>query len=260
MRILKIICCIALVLLPFSTVLSNFSPYWVPGMTFQTYLTACFVFAVLSIVLGIFVAEKGKLFSVFGLLFFLGMLIAPPFLIGPPELSPKLLELKTEEHFRYGMLLFATVVFGIGALLLVSKYWKEISGSQKLIVIPIILCFVIMIWDNYSSYQFSSEMEKWIASGKKAESFATEFNFNELWRTLGRTLIYIIIPWLGLILLGFGRIKKWQLIVLSIFCFVGILFFFLTNFIGMQFYFPFMVPAIALAPAYWLGIALITKK
>ena len=45
------------------------------------------------------------------------------------------------------------------ALHFITKYWKEISGVQKLILIPLIACFTLMIWDNYSSYQFSSEVK-----------------------------------------------------------------------------------------------------
>lgn len=260
LRITRIIAVILLVVLPFSPVLSNFSPYWVPGLTFKTYLAACLLFAIISLLLGYFIAESNRLFSAFGIFFFLGMLVAPPLSIGPPELSLKLLELRTEEHFRYGMLLVSSLVFGIGAFTLVAKKWDALSPFHKLIVLPVSACLLLLLWDNFSSYHFSSEMEKWIAMGKTPETFAMEFDFKEFWRLLGRTLLYIINPWLGFIFLGFGWLKKWQAVTLGIFCALGIVFFLLTNFVGMQFYFPFMVPAVALAPSYWLGIMLITKK
>jgi hypothetical protein len=37
-------------------------------------------------------------------------------------------------------------------------------------------------------------------------------------------------------------------------------FYFLFNFVNAAFYFPFMIPAIAMAPVYWLGIYLLTSK
>jgi len=259
MKILKILAVIIVMLLPFSTVLSNFSPYWTSN-TFQTYLLASLVFAIVCVLLGFFISQKGRLFSEQGIWFFLGILVAPPLMLGPPEISPKLLELTSEEHFRYGMLMVAVLVFALGFLLILKNTWENLSAGNKLIIIPFVVCVVLMIWDNYSSYMFSSEMKSWISSGKKAEEFAMNFDFNELYRTFGRTLLYVLAPWIGFILLKKNRVKTWQILVLSIFCSIGIVFFFLTNLLGMEYYFPFMVPAIALAPAYWLGIAMITKK
>ncbi len=245
--------------MPYSTVLSSFSPYWT-AHTFQDFLLASTIFAVVSLLLGFFVSSK-NLFKNWGFLFFLlGMIVAPPLMIGPPEESPKLLERATEEHFRYGLLILATIVFAVGFLLVIKKLWDNLSTLNRLIIIPFAISIILMLWDSYSSYHFSSELKDWITAGKKPEDFFTNYNFHHFYRTFGRSLVYFIIPWLSLILLVKQQIKKWQAVVLSIFSLIGIVFFFLCNFVGLEFYFPFMVPAIALAPAYWLGIALITKQ
>lgn len=250
---------IILLIMPYSTVLSLFSPYET-AHTFQEFLIASVVFAIVSLLLAWALASN-SLFKNKGFLFFLlGMLVAPPLMLGIPETSPKLLERVTEEHFRYGLLMLATFVYTIGFLVLLRKIWKELSVTDKLIIIPFVISVVLMFWDNYSSYHFSSQLADWIASGNKVEDFFPNYDFQELYRTLGRSMIYISVPWLSYILFKKQELKKWQMIFLSIFSIFGVAFFFLFNFINFQFYFPFMVPAIALAPAYWLGLMLMLRK
>ena len=250
---------VILIVMPFSTVLSGFSPY-LSQHTFQDFLLASAVFTIVGVLLGMIVSSN-MLFKKSGFLFFLlGMIVAPPFMIGAPETSPTLLSHVTEEHFRYGCLMIATIVFAAGFLFISKKIWSTLFYFNKLIIIPFAISVVLMLWDNYSSYHFSSELMTWIATGKKDEDFFPNYNFHNFYRTLGRSLLYIIVPWLSFLLLDKEYIKKWQAITLSAFCFIGIVFFFLCNFIGLQFYFPFMVPAVALAPAYWLGLALINYR
>lgn len=258
-KIIKTVTIIILAVMPYSTVLSNFSPYET-SHSFQDFLIASAVFALISLLLGFVIAGK-HLLSKKGIFFFvLGMIIAPPLMLGIPETSPKLLERSTEEHFRYGLLILATFIFAIGFITVLKNRWSDISSLNKLIVIPFAASVILMLWDSYSSFNFSSELKNWIAEGNKAEAFFPSYDFHELYRTLGRSLLYIIIPWLCYILVSKQQIKKWQFILLSIFCALGILFFFLFNFVNVQFYFPFMIPAIALAPAYWLGLILISKN
>lgn len=260
LKILRIIAVIVLAIMPFSTVLSGFSPYWVKEHTFQDFLLASLVFAIVSIFLGLFIS-KGRMLKNSGFLFFfLGLIIAPPLMIGPPEETQRLLERISEEHFRYGMLLIASLFFGVGFIMILKTLQKEKSNQHKLIYIPLIICFVLLIWDNFTSYNFSAELKDWISEGNRAEDFFPGYDFNVLIRTFGRSLIYILIIWLSVILFKSKLIKKWQAIFLCMFSTIGIIFFFLTNFVGMQFYFPFMVPAIALAPAFWLGLMLIVNK
>lgn len=260
LKIFKIIAILLLGILPYSTILSGFSPYWTTTYTFHDYLIASLLFAMISLLLGWLIAS-GKLITNNGfLLFLLGLLTAPPFMIGPPEETPKLLERTTEEHFRYGLLLLSTIAFAIGFIIILRKHWKQFSLLNKLIALPFIFCFVALFWDNLTSYNFSNELKEWMNIGKDPYAFFPNYNFHTFWRTLGRSLIYLLTSWLALILLKEGILKKGQMLFLIIFSSIGIVFFFLTNFIGMQFYFPFMVPAVSLAPAYWLGLMLITKR
>lgn len=245
--------------MPYSTVLSYFSPY-VTTHSFRDYVAASSCFAIVSLLLILVIAGR-NLFRKEGFLFaLLGMMIAPPLMLGIPEISPKLLERTTEEHFRYGLLLLATFAFAAGFVFLLKKMWNNMAFGNKLIVVPFIVCVVLMLWDSYSSYNFSFELKKWIAAGGKAEDFFPNLNFNEFYRTLGRSLLFIIMPWLSFILLSKQAIKKWQVVFISIFSLAGIVFFFLFNFVDFQFYFPFMIPAISLAPAYWLGLMLYHEK
>lgn len=261
-KITKTIALVVLAVMPYSTVLSNFSPYETTH-TFRDYLMASGVFALVSLLLG-WLAVGNHLIKNKGFLFFLlGMAVAPPLMLGIPEMGPRLLERATEEHFRYGFLILATLLFTAGFYLLLKPTWNSLSNLNKLIIIPFLISVVLMIWDSYSSYHFSDEFKKWITAGNKPETFFQGYNFNELYRTLGRTLVYIIIPWLSIILLHRQQLKKWQVGFLSVFCMAGLVFFFLFNFVDYNFYFPFMIPAIALAPAYWLGLMLlatISKK
>lgn len=253
MKVVKIVGIIILVILPYSTILSNFSPYWTDH-SFQTFLLASFVFAIVSLLLGWWISN-GKLFKSDGFPFFLlGLFTSPPLLLGPPEISPKLLERASEEQFRYGMLFLATLAFAFGFYTILKKYYKTLVPVNKLIVIPFVISEVLLIWDNYSSFNLSVELKNWIADGKSAEDFFLSYNFHETYRAFGRTLAYVLVIWLGFILLKKQEMRKWQMWTLGIFSLIGILFFFLFLSKGFDFYFPFMVPAIAFAPVYWLGL------
>lgn len=253
-KILRTLVIVLLVILPYSTVLSNFSPYWTDH-SFNDFLIASVIFSIIILLLGKSITNNRT-----GIVFFiLGIIAGPPLMLGPPEESPRLMERISEEHFRYGMLIFATILFTAGSISILKKRWQYISGIQKAIAIPLSIAAILMLWDNCSSYQLSTELKLWTQSGKSAEDFFLRYDYQEIFRTTGRTLIYILTAWLSFITLKAGWIYKWTCITLSVFCGIGFIFFLLFNFAGNEFYFPFMVPAIALAPAYWLGIALISR-
>lgn len=103
-------------------------------------------------------------------------------------------------------------------------------------------------------------METWIADGNQSSEFLFKYNFHEIVRTGGRTLIYVFVLVIGYQLYKSAQIKKWVWLTLSVFSLIGVMFYFLFNYVGVEFYFPFMIPAIALAPVYWMGIHLLTNK
>ncbi len=255
----KTVALVLLTLMPYSMALSPFSPYDT-SHSFGEFLVASLVFAGISFLLGFAVTGRklpeNKAFA----FFLLGMVVAPPLTIGIPETSPRLLERVAEEHFRYGLLFLAALIFVIGFVRLLKWKWDYLSRFHKAILIPFGVSVLLLLWDAASSYNFSSELKDWIAKGQKAEDFFPDYNFRELLRTFGRSLIYVITPWLSYILFSLGQLKKWQLLVQCLFCALGILFFFLFNFVDTQFYFPFMIPAVAFAPVYWLGLMLISRN
>ena len=259
-KIPRIIISVLLAIMPYSTILSIFSPYLNTAYTFNSYLVASLLFGLVSLLLGWAIAGQ-RLFQTNGFLFFaLGMLIAPPLMLGVPETTSRLLERAAEERFRYGLLIVATLVFALGFVGLIKKLWPGLSVFNRFILIPFIICTGFMLWDSYSSYHFSDELKNWMNTRRKADDFFPNYNFNEFYRTLGRSLLYLIMPWLCFILLHKKQLKKWQALALTVFCFFGIVFFLLFNYVDPKFYFPFMVPAIALAPAYWLGLILLCQK
>jgi len=248
-------------LLPYSNILSGFAPY-LSEHSFSHYLVASAALMLVFMLLGVFLFKRRPRgpFTISGWLFFLtGPFIAPALMMGPPDLSPALLQHIPEEHFRFTLLLIATVLLTAGFVALLKPVWALLSGWQRWIVIPFIVSVVLLCWDFYSSYTFSRQLSSWTGSGKNAADFFPAYNFNEMLRTGGRSLVYITLAGLSGILFRMGKLKKWIAVLLAVFCFTGIVFFFLFNFLGPQFYFPFMIPAVAFAPVYWLGMALLGK-
>lgn len=249
MKIIRILALLVLVVLPYSSVLSHFSPY-LTAHSFPDFVFASLAYGVLILALSRFISAKNTPFPGFGLPA-LGVLIGPPLMLGPPELGENLLNRVTEEHFRFSLLMAATVLLGVSGGLLLRK----IKGHALLWGL-LIVSVVLQLWDNYSSYHFSEEMNHWIQSGRNPAGFITDYPFHQAVRTFGRCLVYLLVPAVSWILWKKGVLKKWIFVTLTVFCSAGLVFFFLFNFQGYTFYFPFMIPAVALAPAYWLGIAL----
>lgn len=250
-----------LVLLPYSNVLAGFAPYLSRYSLFQ-YQVGALVLAVVFTGLGLLLFKPGMkaLFEQPGWIFFLtGPLIAPALMMGPPDLSPTLLQHAPEEHFRFALLLIATVVFAVGMVGLLKQQWQGLSRWNRLIIVPFVLSVILLLWDFYSSYTFSRQMQHWVRSGKHAADFFSTYNFNELLRTGGRCLVYMTFIWLLVFFFDKGILRKWAVITILLFCFTGIICFFLFNFLDPRFYFPFMIPAVAFAPVYWCGIALLSK-
>ncbi|MDR6195074.1 hypothetical protein [Siphonobacter sp. SORGH_AS_0500] len=249
---------IVLLVLPFFPITENFFPpeEQVDNQTFGTYVAICIGIVAIGTGL-IFTLKKSNPIS--GWLFFaIGMTAIFPLHLGPPRMDGSLLTFAIIEQFRYGLLLLATLLLFFGGLNVLTP----IRGVQPKTFFAILIVTILFnLWDNYSSFMLSSEMKNWVAEGKSPNDFSVQFNFQITWRTLARIGLYLTEIILTFILLKQLEIKKWQLISLSAFCIIGIIFCILCLLDNFEnFYFPFMVPAIALAPAYWLGIALLTNK
>ncbi len=106
-----------------------------------------------------------------------------------------------------------------------------------------------------------SEFKNWIGTGKNEAEFFAQYDFQIFWRAMARILLYITAMALTFVLMQQSRLRLWQYAILNIFSLIGIVFCILClNTQFAAYYFPFMIPAIALAPVYWTGIALATNK
>jgi len=254
-----------LVLLPFFPVLENFFPIVNPG-NFAAYLLACGVVWILMLFLAFLtyrtnpvVPGSSKLNIAAYFLFVLGMLVLLPLHMGPPKSDETLLQAATLEQFRYLMLFFAAIFFAAGVLFAVRPFWADMSISEKGILIPLIIAVPVAVWDDYDSGMLSTNMANWIKQGNKAADFFPNYDFHEDIRAIGRILPYVIASWLSIILVKRKCVSKGVFAALNLFCLAGIVFCVLCITKGRAYYFPFMVPAIALAPAYWLGLAWLNK-
>lgn len=247
---LNVFIVILLVVFPYSTVLTYFSPY-LSAHSFQNFVLASVGYGLVFLALAFILSGKRQFKNGALIYVAIGAVIAPPLMLGPPEYT-NLLQRVTEEHFRYGLLIFSVILFFLGSLLILKNLPKNTFLYALLGIIT-----VLGLWDNISSYRFNLAMEDWIESGKKSKDFLLNYDFNELFRTGGRTLLYVFAIVLSYILYKKQQVKKWVWVSLSLFSVLGIVFYFLFNFVSVNFYFPFMIPAIAFAPIYWLGIALL---
>lgn len=263
-KILLIVANIILVLLPFSPVLSGFAPF-TGSHSFTEYLIAWAVLSIVLVLLAYFVAsdkllldsDKSKLTIAAWALFALSILVSAPLHMGPPEQSIKLLEVSGQEQFRYSLLLIAVAVFAIGSANIIAVFWPGMKVINKTIAALLAICFFISFWDYFDSLMFGSYLKDWMASGKDGNAFFPTYDYHENCRAVGRILLYVIAIWLSILLVKKAIIKRWIAISLGLFSFAGIGFCLAFLIHGPAFYFPFMVPAIAMAPAYWLGIALL---
>ena len=254
---LLIIATIVLLLLPFSPITENFFPpeNQVDEQTFFKYILLCLGIIVIGFGL-IYFLKKTNLISGW-LLFAIGMTAIFPLHLGPPREDAQLLTFSSIEKFRYGMLLISVLLLVLGGL--------KILGGEKTTLVKITITILAItallnIWDNFSSFMFSSKMQDWVSKRKNADDFFKQFDYNVIWRTMSRVSLYISAILIAFVLSTQTKLRIWQFILLTVFCLIGIVFCILFSAKGFQYYFPFMVPAIALAPSYWIGIALLSNK
>ncbi len=246
-----------LILLPFWPLTENFFPpeAQVSNKTFPVYLLLCSI--IIAVALGLIYLQRPKKIVAGWLLFSIGMAVIFPLHLGPPRENATLLQSSHIEQFRYGMLLIAILLFFAGSFKAATPINNLFS---KVFIAFLIVATLLNIWDNYSSFMFSTYMQKWVDSGKKAEDFFPNYDYNMFWRTWARASLYVAAIWLSLLLVKQSEIRKWQFAVLSIFNIIGITLCSMSILINAKYYYPFMVPAIALAPSYWIGLMLIGKK
>lgn len=249
---------IIIMLLPFLPISESFFEpnTQIDNQTFSTFIAICLAIIFTGFVLTNLLKPRWSPSGI--LLLLVGFTVIIPLHLGPPRTDESLLTFANIEQFRYGLLLLATVLLFFAGL----KILNPIKSIQSRIFFVILIVVTLLnVWDNYSSFMLSTEMKNWVTDGKSPNDFFAQFNFQITGRTLARIGLYLITIVLTFSLLKQLEIRKWQFITLSAFCITGIVFCILCLLNNFEnFYFPFMVPAIALAPAYWTGIALLTNR
>lgn len=265
-KLFNIIINAILVLIPFFPILENFFPNQVDNSTFGSYLLHCLVISVLMLVL-MLISTRDYVSSFFGLkltailLFILGMIVMIPLHLGPPRSDESLIVSSYIEKTRYALLIIAVVIVYIAIFLFLKKFWTRLNTFEKLITIPLIAGLPFLLWDNYDSFMFTEKLNDWKNSGKDSKDFFLQYVIiYENWRATGRILLYISTIWFAIILMHHSLIKKWKGIIITIFSIIGVLFCFGFLFVNSDLYFPFMVPAVVIAPLYWLGLSILNEK
>lgn len=187
-KILQVLANFVLILLPFWPITENFFPpeHQVNDKTFWIYILLCI--GIIMAALIIVYTQKPVKNLAGWFLFRTGMTAIFALHLGPPRESAELLKFSYIEKFRYAMLLVAVLLFFTGSFRSANFIENPIS---KIFIIFIFVTAALNIWDNFSSYMFSSKMQGWVDAGKKAKDFFTYFDYNMFWRCLARTLLYV---------------------------------------------------------------------
>lgn len=263
-QIKSILFALLLVLIPYLPLSELYFGDQIQPVTFLEYVGfSCFIGLLMIVILALL--NRWFLMSSYSvkypaiLLFILGIIIMFPLHLGAPRQNETLISSAGIEKIRYTTLAMAVFTFYLAIFLYLRNFWHVFNAFDKAIVLPLIVALPILVWDNYSSFMLSEELKLWISDGHVAKEFENHHDFKENWRAAGRILLYVSILWFIISLVRHHFIKRWKAIVLALFCLVGIGFCFAFVFADPNLYFPFMVPAVVLAPAYWAGLALLTE-
>jgi|GEM_PF-641734 len=265
-KIFRVLANVILVLLPTFPIMENIYPV-VDNGNFGGYILGCLILSAVVLILAILINRLGRLkrqnspvmMFAWGLIA-IGILSMYPLHLGAPREDDSLLAAAGIERFRYAMLLVAVTVFALICLGLFRSLRPGLRAGDVFFYTALFITLLVNLWDNYSSYQLSAQMKEWAATGSNAADFFGQYDFHEGLRTLARVSLYVMSLWIAILAARQQLIRKWEIVLLSLFCITGVVFCILFINLGFAYYFPFMVPAIALAPAYWLGIVLLNKK
>lgn len=264
-KIVTVVVSIVLMLLPFYPIMENFFPV-VDNTNFVLYSFCCFVVFLLAVVLAKIVYKitpwglksKNLLWSA-SLLFVTGFTAMFALHLGAPKTDAGLLDFLLIERVRYGMLLLSVLFFAAAWFLLIRPFVTQYPVSIALFISFLSITFIINIWDNFSSFMLGSHLTTWVDSGKNSTDFFLLLDHHMYWRIFARISLYVVTAWGCILLVKNNIVRVWQTVLLVLFCLTGISFCVVFLLKGFAYYFPFMIPAIALAPAYWTGIALLNR-
>lgn len=263
-KVLRTIVVVLLMLLPYLPV-TEFFLGTINSANFPSYLVTGSLIGLIMVLFALFIhretkTDKSPVTLTGWLLFLLGILVLFPLHLGPPKQDQELLQFLSIERFRYGMLLLAVITFCTACYYTLFCMQSHRTTAGWIFAVLVLVAGLANLWDNYDSWSLGIQMKDWLAQGRRAEDFFPSYNFHEAFRGIARILLYMGACGLCVLLMSRNRIRRWQALLIFIFCGVGITFCVLCMTEGFNYYFPFMVPAIALAPAYWTGLALLGQE
>lgn len=204
--------------------------------------------------------------------FILFLLICPILgivgLAAPPDLSMTMLEHPEREHFRYILLLMATIPFGLFSLLVSRSNFLELSKTSRGMMTSLFLiAFGLFILEFIHHYLYPEGLQTWIDEGKVFEDFGKHYDTKAfiIQGAIGRLAQFFLIIWLSIRLYRMKKVMLWAPIVLIFFCLLGIVSAIMMGITemhppqGFEVMFLLFIPGMPFLFLYWLGIAWLTK-
>lgn len=266
--ILQAVAAILLCLLPFAGVLMRFAPS-TGQYSFAEFLVASLIFISFLFVLGCFVAKglphqsPGKMPPATWLFLLAGLIFTIPLNMNAPPFDPGAwLATAAQQQTRFSLLLAAYLVFLAGITGFVWNRRKELPVSLTVLLIAFALYSVVAgVGDCMDALSISGQINDWTTKGNPVEEFFLQYKPSNIFGMTDRAGFYVTTIVLCIAAAYLKLINIWALLFLSVFCLTGIIVSVLFLRSGNpDYYFPFMVPAVALAPAYWLGVVGLKKS
>lgn len=273
-KILHVIVIIFLLPLPFigsGDILKKFSPYFDEN-GLGLYIVLSIACGLVSAISAYYVTNKAlakPLLLAGALLFVIGISMTSVAGLGAqPDFSPNMLQHPEREHYRYALLFLNALLFAVAFFIIIRNSWSTAAPWHRWIVLLFIPAFAEWLWEFPHHFFLSDHLQQWINQGKNAADFMVNYTPESALRMggIGRVLQYLVILWLAYMLFKSGVLKKWVLIVLTVFCaigcFTGIAVAVLgyASFAKLQILMLFFIPAGPFVLSYWTGLALLSKK
>ncbi len=273
-KILHVIVIIFLLPLPFigsGDILKKFSPYFNEN-GLGLYIALSIACGLVSAIAAYYVSNKAlakPLLSAGALLFVIGISMTSVAGLGAaPDFSPTMLQHPEREHYRYVLLFLNALLFAVSFFIIIRNSWSTAAQWHRWIVLLFIPAFAEFLWEFPHHFFLGTHLQQWINQGKNAADFMVNYTPESALRICGiaRVFEYLVVVWLALILFKTGFLKKWVLIVLTVFCAVGcftgiaVAVLGYASFTKLQILMLFFIPAGPFVLLYWTGLALLSKK
>ena len=265
--VLRILYVIVLLLVPFSGILTKYS-IGTEHYTVIRYLMTCVGFTIVLAVVATLlhrnrlqIESNGQKFPLPAwCLWLVGPLIMVSFNLAEPNSALLWMGTPEEETVRYTTLIIAALICWVAVAVLYKQFIGPLTTFERGVFALFTLGVIAVVYDFYIYMQIPSEILAWAQNGQDLNSFMKEYDFNDGFRALARSLIYASAGGLLLALKRRNIVKNWFVYSVGMFCLLGIYFALRYGFINFSFYYPFVVPAVCFIPFYALGIYLLATR